>query len=428
MIFRIIFISLFFAFPQWASTQVHYNSKEASFRITEKPGAYLVECTLNREVAGSRSLRRIQNRLRLRAVDLVGSYIIFNQLSISHPDRNQLFGAFVDYSNLSFDAVIEKFSVSQWDVCDGARCISFQCNKDDFVVGQSYLSEDFDLTEIMLMDFRNKKTMASACNIISADMPDIAQTLNIELLFLSGRASISSDIDRLLRLNPGSRLETTLFGTDSLMENLTAGIFQEPINQCHFGEMVKSKILFTSASVLLKNNIYQSYLDQLNHCENDWYQLQYFAAVNRDTSGFYGFEEATVFDVIGAYPLALNVFGLRTGYNTEYYNLALEAFSREEIAEALELLRNEINYSGISSGALNLTGACYRLMGNPQKALPYLLLAFYLDADTTYLAGNTCICLHAMNYSGVAKIAQYFLNTGKTDAWSESQIINILNP
>lgn len=427
MIFRYRLIGLFCLIPILSFAQLQYSNNEASFRVSQQAGQYLVECTLKRDVAGSRSLKRAQNRLRLRAVDLVGNYIIFNGLDVDFPDKDRLFGAFVDYNNLMFRAQVEKFSPGQWDFCDGARCITFTCDRSDFTIEQKQYPEEFDFSAIMMMDFRRNKSIDGACRIFSAGFSGPDETLDTEMLFLSGNASLDETSIKLQKLNPGGRLESSLFGNDSLMQSLAVADTLPIAGGCDFGEMIRSKILFTAAGILSKDSIYQVYLDKLSACDNLWYRVQYFSALQRDVSDFYGLEEATVFDVIGTYPVALDVFGLRIGYGGKYYNMALEAFGRDEIENALELLRDEINFLGVTPEALNLTGACYRLLDRPAKALPYLLLAFYLDRETTYLSGNTCLCLDALNYEEISEIAKYFMNNPKTDYWSKTQITNLLN-
>ncbi len=427
MTFRLGLTCIFYLFPIWLSAQLHYSNSEASFLVAEKAGEYQVECTLKRDVKGSRHLKRVQNRLRLRAVDLVGSYIVFKNLDFDYPDKDQLFGAFIDYTNLSFQAQVDDFSHGQWDFCDGARCITFNCSTTDFIIGEQQMPEEIDFTRILMYDFRKNKTLYGACNIVSAGLTGPDEMLDLEMVFLSGNAQIDASTSKLQNLNPGSRLENSLFDYDSLMQREVNSALENAGVSCPFGEMIRAKILFTSADVSVKDSIFETYLENLANCDNQWCQVQLFATENRDMSGFFGFEEATVFEVIGAYPGALDVFGMRIGYAGEKYSAALEAFSHEDFETALEKLRDEINFSGISPEALNLTGACYRVQEQPEKALPFLLLSCYLNRETTYLAGNLCLCLDALNYSGIEQLAAYYLNAPNIDKWSKNQISNLIN-
>lgn len=427
MTFRIRLIGLFYLIPIWSFAQLLYSNSEASFQVSQQAGQYRVKCSLKRDVAGSRYLKRAQNRLRFRAVDLVGNYIIFSNLDVDLTDKNRLFGAFVDYNNLTFRAHVENFSAGQWEFSDGMRCITFTCSESDFIIGEKYNTGQFDFSAIMMLDFRRNKSIGSACRIVSAGLSGPFEILGMEMLFLSGNAPFDQSTAELQKLNPGGPLESSLFGTDSLMHSLIISDTGRFTGGCPFGEMVKSKIQFTGAGISLKDSIYQIYLENLAACDDLWYRVQLFSAEHRDLNGFYGLEQATVFDVIGTYPLALDVFGLRVGYQGKYFNRALDAFADNDMESALEFLRDEINYSGITPEALNLTGACYRILERPAKALPYLLLAFYIDRETTYLTGNTCLCLDAMHFNENRDLAEYFLNDPKTDNWSKNQILNFLN-
>nr|NQU92560.1 hypothetical protein [Bacteroidota bacterium] len=167
-IYKIIFFCIAGFITLFSSGQVYYANDEASFEIYEKTDGYEVKCQLVEDVPGSRRLQRTLYRMRLKAVDLVGNYIIFKRLQFDYPQKNDLFSAFVDYSNLSFQAQIEKFSNSNWEICDNTRCISFLCNKNDFIIEKNYQVDDFNVAEILMLDFRRKKTIASACGLMGA--------------------------------------------------------------------------------------------------------------------------------------------------------------------------------------------------------------------------------------------------------------------
>ncbi len=425
-IYRFIFLYILGYIPLCSAGQVYYANNEASFEILEKADNYQVKCKLIKDIQGSRRLQRTLNRMRLKAVDLVGNYIVFNRLQFDYTQKNDLFEAFTDYCKLNFEAHVEKFSGSHWEVCGNTRCISFWCRKNDFVVGNDYFLVDFDVAEILMLDFRRKKTITSACNLMGTGLLDPAKEMEIESLFLNGTAILDDRISRLLKLNPGSQLENSLFGSDSLMHAGVENILHQDYQFCNFGEMIIAKILFTCASPILKDSIYKGYRKNLGNCNGIWYQVQHFVASKRDDSDFQGFDEATVFDIIGDYPVALNIFGLHIGYNGKYYQLASQAFAEENIEYALELLQNEINFNGITPQVLNLTGACYRLLNRPAKALSYLMLAFYLDMDVPYVSGNTCLCLDALGYEGLDEIAVYFFNSNTIDSWSKTQIANLI--
>lgn len=427
MTFRLRLIGLFCLIPIWSFAQLYYSNHDASFQVSQQAGQYRVKCMLNQDVTGSRHLKRIQNRLRLRAVDLMGNYIVFNSLNCTIPDKDQLFQAFVDYNNLGFRAQVENLSTGQWDFCDGMRCITFACNTSHFIINDHHYPDEFDFSAIMMLDFRKNKSMRAACRILSAVPLTPYEYLGLEMLFLSGQAPLDSSTAKLQKLIPGGRLENSLFGADSLMHSIVVSGSESINGGCPFGEMVKAKIMFTGAGIYAKDSVYRVYLDNLAACDNLWNRVMFFAAMHRDLTDFFGLEEATVFDVIGAYPVALDVFGLRIGTGGNHYKQALEAFARGEMKISLDLLKDEVNFSGITPEALNLIGACYRILDRPEKALPYLLLAFYIDSETAYLTGNTCLCLDALGFNEIHELAAFFYNDNKTDNWSKEQISNLQN-
>jgi hypothetical protein len=405
--------------------QVYYENSEASFEVSEDNHSYYVKCRLTKNIQGSRTLQLALNRIRLKAVDLVGNYIIFKQLKLDLQPKNDFFEAFVNYSNLNYNADIESFSGKHWRTCDNTRCVDFECNKDDYIVSDNFVLEQFDMKEMLLLDFRRKKTIRSACVLLELEPLNLGQYIEIERLFLRGNAQINESISNLLKTNPNYQLENSLFGNDSVMELIAENIQKENNTFCDFGMIVLSKILFTSINNDKKNIVYSNYLNYISRLDGDWYKMQSFAAKNRDKLSFPSFSEATVFDVIEAYPGALNIYGLNIVSVGQNYQLAIEAFSNSNFDAAIELLRNEIDLNGVSSEALNLVGACYNQLDTPAKALPFLILALNINIETTYLAGNLCLCLKYLGYNDINEISEYFLNTVNIDAWSEQQIRNI---
>lgn len=385
-----------------------------------------MECKLLNEIPGTKRLQLARNRLRLKAVDLVGNYIVFSSMQFDYPRKEELFEAFVNHSQLNFEAQLEKFSTSQWEICDDSRCLKFWCAKKDFTIEPNYSAKDFNMAEALSLEFKRKQNITSACRLAEMGFDSWKEEIETESFFLSGRAKMNSPISQLLLRNPGNQLESSLFEQDSLIQLMVKEVESESQDFCDWGMMIQNKILFTCAGTSLKDQFYENYLDYLSSQNDDWSKCQYFLAQNRDASDFHYWEEATSFEVIGAYPGALNVFGMHLGFSSEYYEQALQAFAKEDIDLALELLQNQINFNGITAQALNLTGACYRLKNRPAKALSYLLLAYYLDGSTPFLAGNTMLCLKMMNYGQLDETASYFLSLNNLDPWSKNQIENLI--
>jgi len=406
--------------------QVFYENSEASFELNETKEYYQVKCSLNRNIQGSRSLQLVLNRNRLKAVDLVGSYIIFKQLDFDFVPKDELFEAFVNYSNLSYESNVENFSGSNWETCDNMRCVNFECKKSDFVIGNTSVTADIDLAKMLMLNFRSHKSIKNACLLNESNSLNLGQQIDVELFTLRGNVKLNDKTSELLKLNPQTQLESSLFGNDSIMNTAVKNVLSEKNVFCNYGNLMLSKILFTCIGSSEKDSIYKNMLKQLASCNGIWCYIQWFVASKIDLADFPGFDEATVFDVIGFYPGALNIYGMRITSPGEHYHLASNAFGENNMEYALELLQNEINMNGVSPQALNLIGASYRILNQPDKALPYLILAFYIDMNTPYLAGNTCLCLNALGFDGMAEISDYFIKLSTIDPWSKEQIISLV--
>jgi len=423
---KITFLLLFaFLLSEPVIAQYIYTDKMAVFTVIDDGNTYRVKCRVSESVDHSRKLQRITNQLRLQSIDLIGNCIVLQSIDLPFEDRGALFQAFVDNTSLRYSADVEKIEASALSLCGKQRCIEFSCKKSDFRVNERYLGQDFDMANILYMNFRRTKDIAGACALLQYTSSAPNQLIPTELQFLNGSAVIDPEISALLKINPSYRLENSLYATDSILQEYVNSIASSENDVCPFGKMIISKILFTSSKATSKQGFYDDYIFYLSQLSDLWYGMLQFVATHRDSSSFVGFEEATVFDVIGALPVVLNPFGMRIGDKSDYFNLATRAFAEEDFETALENLQNEINFNGITTENLNLTGACYRLLDQPARALAYLLLAYYLDSDTKFVKGNIVLCLQMLNYPKTDELSSFFLNGTSTDPWSENQIMNL---
>jgi len=195
-----------------------------------------------------------------------------------------------------------------------------------------------------------------------------------------------------------------------------------PMSDLPFEKLIKNKILFTTAPITQKDEVYDDYISALKNMKGRWWDLQYFAFQERESAGFPGLDQATVFDMIAHYPLALNVFGMNIVSEGSYYQSALAAFSKEDFDLCISLLQKEIDFIGISYKALNLIGATYRLQERPAKALPFLLMGYQLNNETLYLRGNMSLVLGMLNYPHIDEVNHWFLQQTNLEPWSKEQI------
>lgn len=401
--------------------QVYYSDEKANYEIMIDKSVYQVKAQLKENIPGSRRLQMAKSRLRLKAADLVGNYIVFKNVKIAHSDKEELFEAFVDYSQLHFEAHINHFTSTAWENCGPSKCIYFQCEKTDFLIEQSSYLE-VNLPELLQSNFDRKRNLSAACLFFHEDSNELEESKSIESFFLSGRGRLESEYQYLLKLHPNSQLQYSLFESDSLLEASTYQALKLPISNCNFEKAIKYKILFTGAPITEKESIFKELEDALQEMKGLWWVIQSFAIENRDKSDFPGFKYATSFDVIKAYPAALNIYGLQIANPGDYYQRALLSFANEDFEKAIEMLQNEINLNGFSAETLNLIGASYRLIREPEKAFPFLLLAYQMNPETPYLKGNISLCLSLLEFPKIDVMNTYFLQSPNLDTWSRNQI------
>ena len=416
----IIFICFFL--PSILPAQVYYTGDNAVYEITIQDDTYVIKAELLTDIVGSRRLQLNRNKLRLVAADLLGNYLVFKEARIGYPHIDELFEVFVDVSDLNFEAQVHHFTTSSWQTCGSTKCIVYKCKKSDFIIQESYYNETLDIAQMLQLNFERKRDLKSASRLQDYLVGDMEESIKTEAFFLSGRGALEAEYKLLLKLNPASQLQSSLFNSDSIMEGAVYNAGVLPMSDLPFEKLIKNKILFTTAPINQKDEVYDDYISALKKMKGRWWDMQYFAFQERESADFPGLDQATVFDVIAYYPLALNIFGMNIVSEGSYYQSALESFSKEDFDLCIELLQKEIDFIGISHKALNLIGATYRLQDKPAKALPFLLLAYQLNNETLYLRGNISLVLAMLNYPHIDEVNDWFLKQTNLEPWSKEQI------
>jgi len=429
MIFRrnILFAFIIFLIPFYGQSQVRYSDQYADYLLEVKGNEYQVRAVLKNQINSSRRLQMARNRLRLKAVDLVGNYLVFKDTRINYPNKDELFDIFVDNSQLHFEAHIDQFKYSSWDQCGASRCIYFTCKKKNFVIQSANYQFDLDLGEMLQVNFERKRNLKSASSLIEYVNPSLEKAMQIEAMFLSGRGVLEKEFDRLLKSNGQLHLQLSLFGNDSLFQAHFYQALELPLPKDDFSKVIKDRILFTAAPTDEKDILYDEYLESLKQMSALWWKMQAFSARQISQTDFPGWDEATVYDVIAYFPLALNYFNMNIRDQGSDYVRALELFTIEDFEGSLNSLRKEINFNGISSSALNLIGATYRLKEEYNKALPFLLLAYEMNPEQMFVRGNIYLCMQALDFPDLDQLQMSFINQSNLDPWSKKQIENSKN-
>lgn len=429
MIFRrIIFVAFICMLgPVLSFSQVNYSDQYADYLLEIKGDAYQVRAVLKNQVESSRRLQLNRNRLRLKAVDLVGNYIVFQDLKLDYPHKEELFDIFVDNSQLHFEAHVEKFKYSSWDQCGASRCIYFTCKKKDFVVNSAEYQFDLDIGEMLQINFDRKRDLNAASRLTAYAAPDLEKAMQMESLFLSGRGALPEEYADLLKILPSSHLQTSLFEEDSLLIAYVNRALELPAPKSSFESLILHRILFTAAPIPEKEQIYKEYQKALNSMQGLWWSLQKFAIDQTDADVFPAWEAATVYDVIAFFPLALNYFNMSITEPGSDYTRALELFTIEDFEACERSLKKEINFNGLNPRVMNLIGANFRLMEQPDQALPFLLLAYQMNPEMMYVRGNIYLCLAALGYPDLEPLKSAFLSQKNLDPWSKHQMENLKN-
>jgi tetratricopeptide (TPR) repeat protein len=426
MIFKryILFAYLFLFIPFYNFAQVEYSDQYADYLLEVKGNEYQVRAVLKNKIQSSRRLQMARNRLRLKAVNLLGNYLVFKSVDIDYPNKDELFDIFLMNSQLSFEAHVEQFKYSSWEQCGASRCIYFSCKKKDFEINSADYSFDLDVSEMLIINFERKRNLLSACRLLEHSHLGLKQALHMEAMFLSGRGALETEFKELLKSNEAYHLQLSLFGNDSLFQMKFYSAHELPMKKNAFGKMVKHRILFTAAPIDEKSFLYEEYLESLSHLDGLWWDMQSFAASKIQTEEFPGWELATVYDVIGHFPLVLNYFNMNIVEQGNDYVRALELFTIEDFDGSLRSLENEINFNGISSASLNLIGATFRLKEEYHKALPYLLLSYQMNPEQMFVRGNIFLCFQALEFPEINHLQLALLEQENLDPWSKNQIEN----
>jgi hypothetical protein len=429
MIFRrfIFFAFIFFLGSLLSFSQVHYSDQYADYLLEIKGDTYQVRAVLKNQVENSRRLQLNRNRLRLKAVDLVGNYIVFQNVKLDYPQKEELFDIFVDHSQLHFEAHVEKFKYSSWEQCGASRCIYFTCKKKDFVVNSAEYQLDMNIGEMLQINFDRKRDLNAASRLAAFSAPSIEKAMQMESLFLSGRGALPEEYAELLEILPSSHLQSSLFEEDSLLIGYVNRALELPAPKSSFESLILHRILFTAAPIPEKEQIYKEYQKALNSMHGLWWSLQRFAIDQTDADAFPGWEDATVYDVIACYPLALNYFNMSIREPGSDYTRALELFTIEDFEACERSLKKEINFNGLSPRVMNLIGANFRLMEQADKALPFLLLAYQMNPEMMYVRGNLYLCLASLKYPELEQLESAFLSQNNLDLWSKNQMENLKN-
>lgn len=407
--------------------QYHYEKFNSSYEVSETHSHYKVACTFNGEISSSRVLNALENRFRMRSLDLIGIYQLYKEYEKQHDLDESYFQLFVAYNSYNFKATVEQLEGSDFVTKDQMRMVTFSVPKKDFVVDVSaYDLSNIHIRDLLYKDYSKKRNPLRAYPLYNHKDFSSADYISMYKDFLRGIGKISPEYDLLIKEKRDSRFElSVLQEPDSLHQAFFEAIADEAVKQKDIIAQIIYTELVTSVTPEDKQAYYEAFVDALNPEKTLWEDMVAFVAKKKAVDMDH-IENPTMFNTIECFPGAINPFALRLSNERAIYDKAEEKFAKEKIKATIEYLDQSINYEGIHTRTLNLIGAAYRFDGKPEKAMPYLILAYLMDSDAQFVAGNIALCLNALGYKNNAEFIGFLNDNGAIDPWSKAQFETLI--
>ena len=405
-----LFILLIFAAcPSWA--QLKYERGGSTYELSENKSSYIVRCAIPMSASGSRNQSLAVSRSRLTAKNLIGAGILFRDFAKENKLDDSYFQIFVECSVVNYVAEVKGFIQRSADTDDN---IIWECPKESYRLQDASYRKISNLKELLQDYYNLRKDSYSAGKLYSYGNVSLQNSISFYHDFLSGKAQISETYSRLQSYY--DRFDEALYSDnspmlDALIADAASVETDNPFRTNYAIELV------TSAKVKDKKAYYEKWKASLSKAVIAESVLLFCSEKCKNPLPN---KNILATDIILAYPGAISPFALREGGDS-YYAKAASLYSDLKFMEAAALLEESINIQGITDNNLCLRGASLRLAGNPDKALPYLIMCAYLNPKTEYLAGNIVLCLSALKFKNLDELLSH-LKDADIDSWSQQQI------
>lgn len=395
-----------------------YKQGNMTYEIEESNSQYVVVVSLSSESIHSRLLHIQENRLRLKAIDIIGTYILYKDFAKLHKLSSDYFQIYAQGINLHYNAIISNLRSER--ISDKDQ-ISFKyiCNKSDYDIKYATYIPQVNLHSLLVANYQNCRNEKNALLLCNHNQSTPENHFNIESDFLQGNMQVPSTI-RLIQSH-SDRLETSLFSSDkSSLESAMSNVMSTLPNS-HMFKALHYMELISAVPLKDKAKLYSKWQAELDNIGNIWTDIVRFCAEECKTPLF---PEMSISETITAFPGAISPFSIRQANFEPNYDIATQHYANSRFGEAITMLTESIDINGISPRALNLLGASYRLANKPQLALPYLILCFRMAPNTPYLVGNIALCLQQMKYTNIEQAVDFLMQYAK-DSWSQEQLKTI---
>lgn len=400
--------------------QFEYRKGTTVFSVVETTSEYRVTCTASGSSMLSRNRNITDRQNRITAVDLIGAYIVFTSSEYYSSLGAEYFPFVVDGIDLHYNAVVE--GLQQKTMQTGGNPVQeYVCKKENYRIDHATYKKNLDLYSLVIIGYNKDKCERTARLLYNFKKFTSEQHLAMERDFLSGDTQLPSEVRRLQSVP--DRFELSVYAPDQgVALNLKKAKDEcpetKPYRQFYYEEIV------TSAPLDGKQKFYLLWRQTLSDTMTVYESMLEFCSRNC-SAGKTDHDEATFSKIIETFPGAISPFGIRQPITDSLYNKAIAAYSTSDFKKAAGLLRLSIDSEGISAEILNLIGASYRYLGQPDKAMPYLLLCLKLDPNTQFLAGNIALCMKEMGFQRINDLCRFLLNYAR-EGWSKTEINKLL--
>lgn len=374
------------------------------FAVSETSSHYVVDEYGGQQTSTSRNRNISDRKSRLYALDAIGTYILFKDWAAGSGLDGRYFQTFADATSLHYNADVAGFS-NEPVTERGVHFTRWKCVKADYNIRSATYQNPGDLQTMLSGSYARHKDDVSAALLYEHD-PSVGRYLALQRDFQTLCASVPSQL-RQMR-SAGDAFIQSLYA-EAESPSVSVGLVG-PFSQFALCDMV------TMAPVGAKNSYFQKWKKGLG--DSLWEDVLAFCAKNCATPLPDG---PSPCEVVAAFPGCINPFLMRTATYEPGFDKGAEAYSNSDFAGAVAALSESLNVDGISTRALNLLGGAYRLNGQPQNALPFLLLCAAIEPSTQYLCGNLALCLSALHYSRLNEVCKALEQFAK-DSWSINQI------
>ena len=400
--------------------QFEYRKGTTVFSVVETTSEYRVTCTASGSSMLSRNRNITDRQNRITAVDLIGAYIVFTSSEYYSSLGAEYFPFVVDGIDLHYNAVVE--GLQQKTMQTGGNPVQeYVCKKEDYRIDHATYKKNLDLYSLVVNGYNKDKCERTARLLYNIKEFTSEQHLAMERDFLSGDTQLPSEARRLQSVP--DRFELSVYAPDQgVALNLKKAKDEcpetKPYRQFYYEEIV------TAAPLDDKPKFYLLWSQTLSDTKTVYESMLDFCS-RKCSAGKTDHTEATFSKIIETFPGAISPFGIRQPITDSLYNKAVAAYSASDFEKAAGLLRLSIDSEGISAEILNLIGASYRYLGQPDKAMPYLLLCLKLDPHTQFLAGNIALCMKEMGFRRIDDLCRFLLNYTREE-WSKTEINKLL--